>query len=163
MRTPTSIPTAASNAAPDLRVAVVASRFHDAITERLLQGAIGHLETAGVGRERVLVVRVPGAFEIPVVAAALARSGSYQGVLALGCVVRGETPHFDHICRTVADGLQRTAIETGVPMVFGVLTTETVAQAEARAGGALGNSGTEGAATLLEMCGVMKGVRTHGE
>ncbi|MBI4237347.1 MAG: 6,7-dimethyl-8-ribityllumazine synthase [Deltaproteobacteria bacterium] len=159
MRTPASIATSTSHPPADLQVAVVVSRFHTAITERLLDGAVQQFAHAGVAQERVRVFRVPGAFEIPVVAAALARSGTCHGVLTLGCVARGETPHFDHICRTVADGLQRVAVDTGVPVVFGVLTVETLAQAEARAGGPLGNSGAEGAATLLEMCGIMNDVR----
>lgn len=156
MRTP---PTAHHTLTPNIRgaqLAIVASHFNADITQRLCDGALETLHAAGIVAEQVRVVRVPGAFEIPVVAQQLAASGRYEGVLCLGCVIKGDTDHFDHICRTAADGLQRAALATGRPIIFGILTCDTRAQAEDRAGGRHGNLGSDGAKTLLEMCAVMR-------
>ena len=113
-------------------VGVVVAKFNGEITSRLLERALEELESAGVPRESVTIVPVPGAFELPLAAMALAKTRKYDCVVALGCVVRGETAHFDFIAGEAASGLQLAAIETGVPVAFGVLTTETVEQAEAR-------------------------------
>ncbi|HEV2902067.1 MAG TPA: 6,7-dimethyl-8-ribityllumazine synthase, partial [Gaiellaceae bacterium] len=113
-------------------VGVVVAKFNGEITSRLLERALDELETAGVARESVTIVPVPGAFELPLAAMALAKTRKYACVVALGCVVRGETPHFDFVAGEAASGLQLAAIETGVPVAFGVLTTETIEQAEAR-------------------------------
>ena len=113
-------------------VGVVVAKFNGEITSRLLERALEELEAAGVRRESVTIVPVPGAFELPLAAMALAKTRKYDCVVALGCVVRGETAHFDFIAGEAASGLQLAAIETGVPVAFGVLTTETVEQAEAR-------------------------------
>lgn len=133
------------------RFAVVVSRFNELVTDRLLDGATGCLAEHGVRSEDVDVVRVPGAFELPAAAAALIRRGGYHGVVVLGCVIRGETPHFDYVAGEAARGLQSLAIGHAVAMGFGVLTTDTKEQAAARAGGDRGNKGWEAALTALEM------------
>jgi 6,7-dimethyl-8-ribityllumazine synthase len=113
-------------------VGVVVSKFNGEVTSRLLQTALEELERAGVTRDSVTIVPVPGAFELPLAAMALAKTRRYACIVALGCVIRGETPHFDYVAGEAASGLQLAGIETGVPVSFGVLTTETVEQAEAR-------------------------------
>ena len=113
-------------------VAVVVAKFNGEVTSRLLERALAELDEAGVDRAAVTIVPVPGAFELPLAAMALAKSRKYACIVALGCVIRGETPHFDYVAGEAASGLQLAAIETGVPVSFGVLTTETAEQAEAR-------------------------------
>jgi 6,7-dimethyl-8-ribityllumazine synthase len=127
-------------------VAIVAARFNGEITNRLLQSALDELEDAGVRLEAVTVMPVPGAFELPLAAMALAKTRRYACIVALGCVIRGETPHFEYVASEAASGLQLAALETGVPVAFGVLTVETIEQAEARVG-----KGAEAARTALEM------------
>jgi 6,7-dimethyl-8-ribityllumazine synthase len=127
-------------------VAIVASRFNGEITNKLLEAAIEELDEAGVRREAITVMPVPGAFELPLAAMALAKTRRYACVVALGCVVRGETPHFDFIASEAASGLQLAALETGVPVAFGVLTVDMVEQAEARV-----SKGAEAVRTALEM------------
>jgi 6,7-dimethyl-8-ribityllumazine synthase len=127
-------------------VAIVASRFNGEITNKLLEAAIEGLDEAGVSRDAVTVMPVPGAFELPLAAMALAKTRRYACVVALGCVVRGETPHFDFIASEAASGLQLAALETGVPVAFGVLTVDVVEQAEARI-----SKGAEAVRTALEM------------
>ena len=132
-------------------VGIVVSRFNGEITQRLLDGALEELERHDVLPEAVEVMPVPGAFELPLGAMALARSRRYACVLALGCVIRGDTPHFDFVSAEAASGVQLAALETGVPVAFGVLTCDTADQAQARAGGVHGNKGTEAARSALEM------------
>jgi 6,7-dimethyl-8-ribityllumazine synthase len=127
-------------------VAIVASRFNGEITNKLLEAAIEELDEAGVRRDAITVMPVPGAFELPLAAMALAKTRRYACVVALGCVVRGETPHFDFIASEAASGLQLAALETGVPVAFGVLTVDVIEQAEARVG-----KGAEAVRTALEM------------
>jgi 6,7-dimethyl-8-ribityllumazine synthase len=127
-------------------VAIVASRFNGEITNKLLEAAIEELDEAGVRREAITVMPVPGAFELPLAAMALAKTRRYACVVALGCVVRGETPHFDFIASEAASGLQLAALETGVPVAFGVLTVDVAEQAEARIA-----KGAEAVRTALEM------------
>jgi 6,7-dimethyl-8-ribityllumazine synthase len=127
-------------------VAIVAARFNGEITTRLLDSALDELDGLGVARESITVMPVPGAFELPLAAMALAKTRRYACVVALGCVVRGETPHFEYIASEAASGLQLAALETGVPVAFGVLTVESVEQAEARVG-----KGAEAVRTALEM------------
>jgi 6,7-dimethyl-8-ribityllumazine synthase len=127
-------------------VAIVASRFNGQITDKLLEAALEELDACGVRREAVTVMPVPGAFELPLAAMALAKTRRYSCVVALGCVVRGETPHFDFIASEAASGLQLAALETGVPVAFGVLTVDVVEQAEARI-----SKGAEAVRTALEM------------
>jgi 6,7-dimethyl-8-ribityllumazine synthase len=142
-------------------VGIAVSRFNGEITTRLLDGAISTLEEAGVARERIEVVMVPGAFELPLGAMALAKTRRYACVIALGCVIRGETPHFDYVAAEAASGLQLAALETGVPVAFGVLTCDTRDQAEARAGGERGNKGAEAARSALEMADVFARLRAE--
>src|SRR5688500_15890537 len=133
------------------RFAIVASRFNSAIVENLVQGALDALRRHGVDDERVLLTRVPGAFEIALVAARLAKSEKFDGVLALGCVIRGATSHFDHVAAEVARGVASAALESGVPVIFGVLTTDSIEQALERAGTKAGNKGFDAALSALEM------------
>ena len=142
-------------------VGIVVGRFNGEITSKLLDGAIAALEEAGVERDRIDIVPVPGAFELPLGAMALARTRQYSCVVALGCVIRGETPHFDYVAGEAASGLQLAALETGIPVSFGVLTCDNREQAEARAGGALGNKGTEAARSALEMADVFGLLRSR--
>ncbi len=135
-------------------VAVVVSRFNGEITSKLLAGALEALEEAGVPREGILVMPVPGAFELPLAAMALAKTRRYACVVALGCVIRGETPHFDFVAGEAASGLQLAALETGVPVSFGVLTCDTAEQAETRLG-----KGAEAVWTALEMADVFAQLR----
>ena len=127
-------------------VAIVAARFNGEITNRLLQSALDELEDAGVQLEAVTIMPVPGAFELPLAAMALAKTRRYACIVALGCVIRGETPHFEYIASEAASGLQLAALETGVPVAFGVLTLENIEQAESRV-----DKGAEAVRTALEM------------
>jgi 6,7-dimethyl-8-ribityllumazine synthase len=135
-------------------VGVVVARFNGEITGELLSGALDELERAGVGREAVTVVPVPGAFELPLAAMALAKTRRYSCIVALGAVIRGETPHFEYVASEAASGLQLAGIETGVPVAFGVLTVETEQQARARL-----NKGAEAVRTALEMAEVFSQLR----
>ena len=137
-------------------VAIVVSRFNGEFTSRLLTGALDELERSGVPRELITVMPVPGAFELPLGAMALAKTRRYSAVVALGCVIRGQTPHFDYVAAEAASGLQLAALETGVPVAFGVLTCETVEQAQARA-----EKGAEAARTALEMADVFAQLRAQ--
>jgi 6,7-dimethyl-8-ribityllumazine synthase len=138
-------------AAGPARVAVACAKFNGAITVRLLDGVLGGLKDHGVPLESVAVVWVPGAVELPLAASRLCLSGDYDAVIALGAVIRGDTAHFDFVAGECAAGLQRVALDTGLPVVFGVLTTDTVAQAEERARADKTNKGYEAALTALEM------------
>jgi 6,7-dimethyl-8-ribityllumazine synthase len=140
-------------------VGIVVGRFNADITSRLLDGALEALAEAGVSRERIDVMPVPGAFELPLGAMALAKTRRYACVLALGCVIRGDTPHFEYVAGEAASGLQLASLETGVPVAFGVLTCDSRKQAEERAGGQQGNKGVEAARTALEMADVMARLR----
>jgi 6,7-dimethyl-8-ribityllumazine synthase len=142
-------------------VGVVVGRFNGEITTKLLDGAIAALEDAGVERDRIDVVPVPGAFELPLAAMALARTRQYACIVAVGCVIRGGTPHFDFVAGEAASGLQLAALETGIPVSFGVLTCDNREQAEARAGGTLGNKGAEAARSALEMADVFGRLRAR--
>jgi len=135
-------------------VAIVAARFNGEITSKLLDSALGELDRIGVRREAITVMPVPGAFELPLAAMALAKTRRYACVVALGCVVRGETPHFEYIASEAASGLQLAALETGVPVAFGVLTVESVDQAEARI-----DKGAEAVRTALEMADAFSQLR----
>lgn len=144
------------------------ARFNSAVTEPLLSGALDALRRYGARDEDIDVVAVPGAFELPLCAEILAASGRYDAVVCLGAVVRGETPHFEHIAREAAAGLARVAERHRVPVAFGVLTTDTVEQALARAGGSYGNKGYEAATTAIEMANLVRQLgcgrlRTGGE
>ena len=140
----------------DLRIACVAARFNDFVVEPLLRGALDALGRHGVGEDRIEVIRVPGAFEIPLVVRKLASSGRYDALIALGAVIRGDTPHFDYVAGECASGLARVALETGVPVAFGVLTTDTIEQATDRAGGKAGNTGADAALAAIEMVALLR-------
>jgi 6,7-dimethyl-8-ribityllumazine synthase len=142
--------------ATGLRLAVVAGRFNETVTTRLVEGALGALEDAGLLRDAVPVHWVPGAFELPLVAHRLAASGCVDAVICLGAVIRGETAHFDYVAGPCAWGVARAALDTGVPVIFGVLTTDDEEQAFARAGGARGNKGVDAARTAVEMAALLR-------
>jgi len=135
-------------------VGVVVSRFNGAVTTKLLEGALDELEQAGISREAITVMPVPGAFELPIAAMALAKTRRYACIVALGCVVRGETPHFGYVAGEAASGLQLAALETGVPVAFGLLTLESADQADARL-----DKGAEAVRTALEMADVFSQLR----
>jgi 6,7-dimethyl-8-ribityllumazine synthase len=133
------------------RVVVIASRFNEFVVSGLVKGAVSAWEKHGGNPAELTVVRVPGAFELPVLAARLAKSGKYEAIVALGCVIRGDTAHFEYVAGESARGLQNVCVETGIPVVFGVLTTETVEQALQRAAPGGSNKGGEALETALEM------------
>ncbi|HVC29616.1 MAG TPA: 6,7-dimethyl-8-ribityllumazine synthase [Steroidobacteraceae bacterium] len=137
------------------KVAIVAAKFNDFIVASLLKGATAAWLERGGPAEDLLIARVPGAFELPVAARRLALSGRYDAVVALGCVIRGDTPHFEYVSGECARGLQLASLETGVPVIFGVLTVETVQQALERAATSAGNKGGEAMAAALEMASLM--------
>jgi 6,7-dimethyl-8-ribityllumazine synthase len=142
------------------RVGIVISRFNQEITRQLLTGALDVLREKGVQDGDIETVWVPGAFEIPLVAQRMARSGQFHGLLALGCVIRGETPHFEYISSAATDGVARVTLETGVPVGFGVLTTETVEQARDRSDPRKYNRGGQAALTVLEMMNLLKELKS---
>jgi 6,7-dimethyl-8-ribityllumazine synthase len=141
--------------ATGFRFALVVSKYNDFVTDRLQAGAIAALTDAGAASGDVTVVRVPGAFEIPLAAQHAAESGRFDAVVCLGCLIRGETPHFEYIASAVAHGLTTAAAATGVPMAFGVLTTNSVQEALARAGDGAGNKGHEAAVAAIEMAEIV--------
>ena len=144
-----------SEDASGLRFAVVVSRFNQLISVKLLDACSAELIRCGARREDIDVAWVPGAFEIPIAARALASSGRYDALVALGSVIRGGTPHFDYVCRGVTDGLREVMRDTALPIGFGVLTTDDADQALARAGGEKGNKGEEAARAAIEMARLM--------
>jgi 6,7-dimethyl-8-ribityllumazine synthase len=137
------------------RIAVVAARFNEAITRKLVDGALARLTTLGVANDDIDVAWVPGAFEIPLVARRLARSGRFDGIVCLGAVIRGETAHFDLVANEAARGIADVARDTGIPVIFEILAVENLAQAEDRAGGAHGNKGWEAAEAVLSMVSLL--------
>jgi 6,7-dimethyl-8-ribityllumazine synthase len=141
-----------------LRVAVVAARFNDAITTVLVDGALGALGRLGVASDDVDLAWVPGAFELPLVARRLAASGTFDAVVCLGAVIRGATPHFDHVAGQCAAGVARVGLDTGVPTIFGVLTTDTLDQAIERAGTKAGNKGADAALAAVELATLLRGL-----
>ena len=144
--------------ATGLRVAVVAARYNEALVEQLVAGALVAWRSAGGAADALRVERVPGAFELPLAAQALARTGSYDAVVALGCVIRGDTAHFDFVAGECARGLQQVMLTTGVPVAFGVLTTENMAQAQERAAPGAHNKGAEALHTALAMAQLLRRV-----
>ena len=137
------------------RFGIAVARFNSFIVESLVEGAIDTLQRHGVADKDIEIVRVPGAFELPVMVQAMANSGKYESVIALGAVIRGSTPHFDIVAGECAKGLSSVQLSTGVPVGFGVLTVDTIEQAIERAGTKAGNKGAEAAMTVLEMVNVM--------
>jgi 6,7-dimethyl-8-ribityllumazine synthase len=137
------------------RLAIVVARFNELVTGKLLEGALECLRAHGIDEDDLLVAWVPGAFELPLVSRRLAASGGFDAVICLGAVVRGETPHFDHVAGQAALGIRTAAEDTGVPVIFGVLTTDTLEQAIDRAGGKHGNKGWDAAMAALETASVL--------
>ncbi len=141
-----------------LKFALVVSRFNSFITERLLEGALDCLRRQGVAEDDLMVARVPGAWEIPVVVKRLAQSKAYDGVICLGAVIRGSTPHFDYVAAEVSKGIAQVSLESGLPISFGILTTDTLEQAIERAGSKAGNKGFAAAEAAIEMVNLLKGL-----
>ena len=142
--------------ADGLRFAIVASRFNEFITSKLLDGALDMLRRHGAAEDAVDVAWVPGAFEIPLVAKKLAASGKYDAVICVGAVIRGATSHYDYVCNEVSKGVAQAGLSTGVPVIFGVVTTENIEQAVERAGTKAGNKGADGAMAAMEMANLLK-------
>lgn len=147
--------------ANDLSIAIVASRFNRFIVDQLLEGAVNALKRHGIDEDRLLLVWVPGALELPLLADQLASSGRFDAIIALGAVIRGGTPHFDYVAGECARGLARVALDNGLPVTFGVLTTDTVEQALERAGTSAGNKGYDVAMTAIAMAKTMRALENH--
>ncbi|MBS0287416.1 MAG: 6,7-dimethyl-8-ribityllumazine synthase [Proteobacteria bacterium] len=141
--------------APSKNIAIVASRFNEFIVDRLISGAFDSLLRYGVKNDKIEIFRVPGAYEIPIACQSLAKTGRYAGIVTLGVVIRGETTHFDYVAGPCANGILQAQLSTNIPMTFGVLTTENIEQAVARAGATAGNKGSEAAVGLLEMINLL--------
>lgn len=148
-----------SHDARGLKVALVVARFNEFVTTRLERGAVEALTAAGAAADDITIVRVPGSFELSLAAQATAALGRYDAVVCLGCLIRGETPHFDYIASAVSHGLTAAAAATGVPMTFGVLTTDTADQALARSGAGPANKGWEAASAAVEMATLLRALR----
>jgi 6,7-dimethyl-8-ribityllumazine synthase len=144
--------------AEGFRFAVVVSRFNDFVSSRLTEGALDALQRHGADDEQVAVVKVPGAFEIPVAAKRLAEGGGYDAVICLGAVIRGATPHFDYVAAEVSKGVAAVSLESRIPVTFGVLTTDSLEQAIERAGSKSGNKGFEAAMAAIEMVNLFRGL-----
>ena len=142
--------------AKDMKVGIVVARFNEFITSKLLGGALDTLHRHEAKDEDIDVAWVPGAFEIPVVAKKMAESGKYDAVIALGAVIRGSTTHYDYVCNEVSKGVAQVGLQTGVPTIFGVVTTENIEQAVERAGTKAGNKGTDAAMAAMEMANLLK-------
>ena len=142
-----------------LRVAIAVARFNSFITDRLLGGALDGLRRHGVSEDAITVVRVPGSWELPVTIKTLAESGKYDAIISLGAVIRGDTPHFDYVAGEAAKGVGHVMLSTGVPVAFGVLTTNTLEQAIDRAGAKSGNKGFDAATTVIEMSNLLRQLR----
>lgn len=142
--------------AKGMRIAIVAARFNHFVVDKLLAGAVETLKTAGISSQDLDIVRVPGAFEIPLAAKKLAAGKSYDAVITLGAVIRGGTPHFDYVCSECARGVTEAALDTGVPVLFGVLTCDDMEQAMDRAGGKHGNKGADAALAAIEMTDLLR-------
>jgi 6,7-dimethyl-8-ribityllumazine synthase len=150
------------NAAEGARFAVVAARFNETIVQRLIDGALDTLRRHGVPDANIALIKAPGAFELPLVCQRVAASGKVDAVIALGCVIRGATPHFDYVAGEAAKGCGSVAASTGVPVVFGVLTTENIEQALERSGTKAGNKGSDVALAALEMVNLGRKLAEHG-
>ena len=138
-----------------MKVGIIASRFNEIIVNKLLGGAVDGLVRHGVEEDNITAAWVPGAFEIPIAASRMARSGQYDAVICVGAVIRGDTTHYDYVCNEVAKGVAQVGLSTGVPVLFGVLTTENIEQAIARAGSKAGNKGYDCALSAIEMVNLM--------
>ena len=151
-----------SDVPPDARVAIVAARFNAHIVDELLAGCLRRLNALGISDARVQIHRVPGAFELPVAAKVLAQTKDFSAVICLGCVIRGDTPHFDYVAGEAARGIMQVALSESLPIIFGVLTTNTEQQARDRTGGPHGHAGERAAEAALEMIALVNRVRDSG-
>lgn len=142
--------------AQGVKFAIVATRFNDFIVDRLVGGAVDYIARHGGNMDDITIIRIPGAFEMPVVCQKLAKSGKYDGIIALGAVIRGATAHFDYVAGEATKGIAHVSLKTGVPIGFGLLTTDNIEQAVERAGSKAGNKGAESAAAVLETVRVMQ-------
>lgn len=142
--------------AKGMRFGIVASRFNDFISSRLIEGAVDALTRAGAEEKEIQIVKVPGAFELPLAAKKMAKSGRYDAVICLGAVIRGATPHFEYVSAEVSKGIAAVGLETEVPVIFGVLTTDTIEQAIERAGTKAGNKGWDAALSAIELVDLFK-------
>ena len=142
--------------AQGLKFTIIATRFNDFIVDRLTGGAVDYLLRHGAVREDITIIRVPGAFELPIVASKAAKAGKSDAIICVGAVIRGVTPHFDYVCSEATKGIAHVALETGVPVGFGLLTTDTLEQSIERAGSKAGNKGVEAAAAALETLRVLQ-------
>lgn len=144
--------------AKEVRIGIVAARFNEFITSKLLSGAVDGLRRHEVQEDRIDVAWVPGAFEIPLVAQKMAKSGNYDAVICLGAVIRGATTHYDYVCSEVSKGIAQISLQTGVPVMFGVLTTDNIEQAIERAGSKAGNKGFDCATGAIEMINLLRAI-----
>jgi len=149
--------------AEGLRFGIVASRFNDLITRRLVSGALDVLARHGAAEEKIEIAWVPGAFELPVAAQRLAESGRYDAVICLGAVIRGATPHFDYVASEAAKGIAQASLRTGMPVIYGVVTADTIEQAVERAGTKAGNRGADAARSAIEMANLMRSLPGKGK
>lgn len=147
--------------AKDIKIGIVAARFNEFITSKLLGGALDCLKRHEVDEEDIDVAWVPGAFEIPLIAQSMAKSGKYDAVICLGAVIRGATSHYDYVCAEVSKGIAQVSLQTGVPVMFGVLTTDNIEQAVERAGSKAGNKGFDCAAGAIEMINLMREIENN--
>lgn len=141
-----------------LKFGIVVGRFNSFVTDRLLEGAVDCIVRHGGEKENIDVYKVPGSFEIPLIAKKLAKSGKYDAVICLGAVIRGSTPHFDYVANEVTKGIAQVSLETEVPIAYGILTTDTIEQAIERAGTKMGNKGFDAALTAIEMANIIKSI-----
>lgn len=142
--------------AAELKIAFVVARFNEFVCERLLEGSLDTMTRHGGNKDNVTVLRVPGAFELPLAAKTLAASGKYDAVVCLGAVIRGETSHYDYVCANASSGIASASLETGIPVIFGLLTTDTIEQAIERSGTKAGNQGRDATVCAIEMARLLK-------
>lgn len=145
--------------APELKIGIAVSRFNELVTERLLEGALWAHKRHGGDENQIEIARVPGAFELPLAAQAMAQSGRFAAILCLGAVIRGATTHYDYVCSAATSGIQNVGLQSGLPVVFGVLTTDTLEQAFERAGSKAGNKGAEAMEVALEMSDLLRQIK----
>lgn len=143
----------------NLRVGIITGRFNELITSKLFGGAVDCLKRHDVNENNIVQAWVPGAFEIPLTAQKMAQTGKFDAIICLGAVIRGSTPHFDYVCNEAAKGCSKVALDSGIPVIFGVLTTDTIEQAIERAGTKAGNKGWEAALSAIEMASVVEGIK----
>lgn len=147
--------------AQGLRFAIIVSRFNSLVTQRLLDGAMDALRRHGADENSITIAWTPGSFELPLVAKKFAQTGKYDAVICLGCIIRGDTPHFEYVASETAKGIAQVMLETGVPTVFGVVTADTLEQALERAGAKAGNRGFDAAMTAMEMANLLREIETE--